>query len=724
VRSLARVAALIAVLVTTPSLAQEPTPPAEPVVPLPEVRVSAPGRLPEAPLPLDHVPGSVQILTGEQIRESGAVTLQDALTRLPGVTVQDEQGNSVQPDVSFRGFQATSVTGVPQGISVFVDGVRVNEPDVEEVNFDLIPLDDIERIEVIRGPSALFGRNTLGGAVNIITRRGGEVREFEPAVEAGSYGRQKYRLRFSGSEGPFDYYLSGTFLEDDGWRDQSTARLGKLFAKLGFRAGDTDVTVSFQRAQNRIEQAGSLPLSALMRDRQQNFTSGDFFKPLLNFATLTARQLLTERTSLSLNAFLRFLDSEQFNVNLLGNNTRAFNHWVSAGATLQLDHDTKLFGRPDHLTLGLEYAHHDVGVSVFDEAKDGTHELDSRIRDDQHTWALYGQNTLDLFRGLLGEKDVLVLTTAARFDWIRHAIGDASPVDGRPSADGTSTFSRINPRVGLNYNVTPAAGVYFVYSQGFRAPAFLELTCASASALCPGLQAGVGPDPPLKAVTADHYEFGTRVAPWPWLDLDFAVYRTDLHDDIFAISPTGTVGVFFQNVGGTRRQGLELGAEATLDRRWKLRLGYAYTEATFRDDVDLATPRVTVGCTTPTCIEHVRRGSEMPLVPKHRLSAGVDYAITPWLTLWVSGAWVGPQRLRGDEENVESTLSSYAQVNAGARVHWRRLNGFLTITNVLNDAHETFGTFSRNAKVAGAPVEPFLTPATPIRVDVGLAYRF
>src|SRR5919109_618766 len=160
------------VLVTTPTLAQEP-PPQEPVVPLPEVRVSAPGRLPEAPLPLDHVPGSVQILTGEQIRESGAVTLQDALTRLPGVTVQDEQGNSVQPDVSFRGFQATSVTGVPQGISVFVDGVR----------------------------------------------------EFEPAVEAGSYGRQKYRLRFSGAEGPFDYYLSGTFFEEDGWRDASTARL-------------------------------------------------------------------------------------------------------------------------------------------------------------------------------------------------------------------------------------------------------------------------------------------------------------------------------------------------------------------------------------------------------------------------------------------------------------------------------------------------------------------
>ena len=152
---------------------------------------------------------------------------------------------------------------MPQGISVFVDGVRVNEPTVEEVNFDLLPLEDIERIEVIRGPAVLFGRNTLGGAINIITRRGQEARELEPEIEAGSFGRRSYRLRVSGPATPLDYYLSGTFLEEDGWREQSRVRLGKLFAKLGLRYGDTDVTLSYQRAQNRVEQAGSLPQSEL-----------------------------------------------------------------------------------------------------------------------------------------------------------------------------------------------------------------------------------------------------------------------------------------------------------------------------------------------------------------------------------------------------------------------------------------------------------------------------
>src|SRR5262249_45616036 len=164
------------------------------------------------------------------------------------------------------GFQVTSVTGVPQGVSVFLDGVRLNEPTVEEVNFDLLPLDDVERIEVIRGPSVLYGRNTLGAAVNIITRRGGPALEIVPAILGGSCGLQKYRAHVGGTEGSFDYYVAGTYSHEDGWRDTSAVRLGKAFGKLGYRHGGTDATLSFQYVDNRIEQAGSLPLSELRRD--------------------------------------------------------------------------------------------------------------------------------------------------------------------------------------------------------------------------------------------------------------------------------------------------------------------------------------------------------------------------------------------------------------------------------------------------------------------------
>src|SRR6267143_7320133 len=170
--------------VTAAAQEREVTPPerepaAPPQIRLPALEVTG-TRLPSTPLPASSVPSAVDVISGSELRATGATSLQDALRRLPGVTTADQQGNPFQMDLSFRGFQATSVTGAPQGISVFVDGVRVNEPTVEEINFDLLPFDDVERVELIRGPGAVFGRNTLGGVLNIVTKRGAEVREIVP----------------------------------------------------------------------------------------------------------------------------------------------------------------------------------------------------------------------------------------------------------------------------------------------------------------------------------------------------------------------------------------------------------------------------------------------------------------------------------------------------------------------------------------------------------------
>ena len=101
--------------------------------------------LPET-LPRPWVPSSLDIVGPDDVRAAHPRVLPDALERLPGVTLQNQQGNPYQPDLSLRGFSASPVTGLPQGISVFLDGVRLNEPTVEEVNFDLIPLDDVDLI--------------------------------------------------------------------------------------------------------------------------------------------------------------------------------------------------------------------------------------------------------------------------------------------------------------------------------------------------------------------------------------------------------------------------------------------------------------------------------------------------------------------------------------------------------------------------------------------------
>jgi outer membrane receptor protein involved in Fe transport len=704
------------------ALAQEPGAQPE-IVRLPEVLVTAPARLPEISLSSGEVPANVQVITGEEIRRSGALTLQDFMQQLPGVHLNDEQGNSYQPDISFRGFTGTSVTGTPQGISVFVDGVRVNEPAVEEINFDLLPLDDVERVELIRGPIAVFGRNTLAGSLNIVTRRGGAQREFVPEISGGSFGRQKYRVHLSGTEGPIDYYFAGSQFMEDGFRNETDSRLSHVFGKLGYREGGTDITLSYQYRNNNIRQAGSLPLSILKVDREQNFTAGDFFKPNLHQVTLNAHQALGSGFSLALNGFVRKLDAEQFNVSLISENTRLFNDTLSGGGTLQLTHEGRFWGRKNLLTLGAEYARHEVDIRVFEESNGSSlSELESELTDSQDTVGFFIQNTAELGRGLLLSGDSLIFTGALRYDYVRHDITDKSP-DDPGKATGRATFDRFTPRAGFNYNLSDNYGIYLSYSEGFRAPAFLELTCADPTAPCVGIQAGVAPDTSffnLRPVKATNYELGLRARPVPWLEGSLAIYRTDVSDDIFSVagsSPLRPITIFFQNIGDTRREGIEMALRGVYERLEGY-VNYAYTRATFETDVELASPR------TPGVTQQVRRGDEIPLTPNHRINTGLRYRLHEWVTLSLNLSYVGDQFFRGDDANTQSKLEDYVVLNAGVDVRWQRFAGFVKINNLLNNDYETFGTFAPNGRLPGNPIEPFLTPAPPINVLVGASYRF
>jgi iron complex outermembrane recepter protein len=685
--------------------------PEEPLTRLPPVRVTAPAPLDVLARPT--TPSRVDSIPLDEADAAKASGLPETLERLPGVTLQNEQGNRFQPNLSVRGFTASPVTGLPQGLSVFLDGVRLNEPTVEEVNFDLIPLDDVERVEVIRGPSVLFGRNTLGGAVNLITRRGGETREIVPEIVLGSFGRQEYRLRASGSASPFDYTASLTQHLDDGWREASDSRVSRAFGKLGFTLGGTDATLSYQYSNDRIRQAGSLPESEARRHPRRNFTPGDFFRPELNQAIANVEQAIGEHVTLRLDAFVRALNSEQFNVNLIGPASRLLVDSRSAGGTAQAVYRTEILGHPGVLVSGFEYARSDVTARTFLESSGAARVLDSSVADTQDAIAVYAQDSLTLVRDVPVTGSSLVLTVAGRWDGVRHDIADRL---GGPSL-GVQTFQRVNPRVGLNLNVSDRLGVYASYSEGFRAPAFLELTCAGPGAVCPGLQAGVAPDPALRAVTARSYEVGATGRPLSWLEVDGSVFRTDLSDDIFSVSPTGTTGVFFQNVGRTRREGIELALRARAGASVETYVNYTFTRATFEDAAQLATPLA-------PGVESVRAGDSLALVPRHRLNAGAAYHPWPWATLSLDARYVSQQFLRGDEANRQRPLADYVVVDAGAAVKLRRLEVFTRVNNLLDARYESFGTFAINGRAPGHPIQRFVTPAPPINFLVGAQYTF
>jgi iron complex outermembrane recepter protein len=681
-----------------------------PVVTLPPIVVIGPARLPLT-LPRSWVPNSMDIVPGAEVGGVKPSRLPEVLERLPGVTIQDEQGNTHQPDLALRGFTASPVTGLPQGLSVYLDGVRLNEPTAEEVNFDLIPMEAVERVEVIRGASVLFGRNALGGAVNLVTRRGGQTPEVFAELSGGSFGRREMTLGLGGGAGPFDYHASVSDSREDGWRDFGSSRLSHAFGKLGFRRGPTDLTLSYQYGNDRIEQPGSLPESVLRAHRSANFTAGDFFAPELHLAILNARQEVGEHWTLQVNGFVRALDSEQFNVNLITASSRLRNDVLSAGGTLQATHRRSISGRDNVLILGVEATHHAVRSRTFEEASE-TRALEANLADSQYAAGAFVQDSLVLLRDAPLQGSTIVLTVAGRWDWLRHGITDR--LGG--ASGGVDEFSRLNPRAGLNVNLNDRAGVFASYAEAFRAPAFLELTCAGPGAVCPGLQVGAAPDPRLRPVVARTYELGVRARPLDRVETDVTGFWTNVEDDIFSASPAGTTGVFFQNVGRTRRQGVEVSVRAWTATTVEARVSYTFTRATFQDRAELATPL--------TGTEVVRPGDSFALAPRHRVNVGVVYRPWRWATLSGDVGYVGSEFLRGDEVNRQAPLPGYTFVNAGAAARWRGFEAFLRVNNVLDDRHETFGTYARNPRLSGSPVERFLTPAAPINATAGLRATF
>jgi len=688
---------------------------------LEEITIHAPSRLPEGRSPGDGL--TVQVIDSQALRAMGARTLQEALQRIPGVHLSDEQGNPHQMDLSLRGFSASPVTGLPQGISLFVDGVRLNEPAVEEVNFELVPLGDIERVEIVRGPNAIFGRNTLGGAIHIVTRRGGSKPEAGIQVEGGSWDYQEARGFVAGPLGPLDGYLSLGEFSERGWRTVGAGNGVRAFGKLGLRRAEANAALSYQFQHDRLEQPGSLPLPMLDADRRQNYTPGDFFRPTLHLLTLNGRMRLAPGLSLGLNGFFRAMDGEQYNASWIAPDMRLFNRTRSAGAAIQIDHRMRAGVLRNQLTAGAEATRNSVLIRVHEEPNSRFTVSDSGaplprlvsdLSDDQFAIGVFLQDQVRIVDGTLAG---LGATAALRFDRIAHRIDDASP-DDPGKATGNAAFSAWVPAVGVTWVFAPRWLASASFTAGFRAPAFLELTCADPAAPCIGLQAGVAPDTSLatlRPVRSRSLEAGLTGSLLESVTATLSLFRVDLRDDIYSVAAPGTTRVYFQNVGNTRRTGFELALRVERGAV-EAEAGYAYSRATFEGDLVLATPR------TPDGTETVRSGAQLPLTPNHHLRLEGRAEALPWLTVSAGFEYVGSQYFRGDEANAAPKLAPYLLLRAGAEARWRRWTATLRAVNLLDARYETFGAFAPDGRVQGRPIEPFLTPGSPIRIVLGLRW--
>ncbi len=692
-----------------------------PIVPilLPEIEVRGTTPLMSLAVPREQVPVNVQIVTGEQISKRGALNLTDTLARdLAGVHLIHVQSNPFQPDVTYRGFSSSFLIGTPPGLSVFVDGVRVNEPLADQVNWDLIPTDAIDRLELIPGSNPVYGRNTLGGAIVMRTKRGFTHPGTTAEVWGGSFARYRTLLQTGASMGNFDYFVSGNLFLEDGYRDFSKSHVGQLFGKVGYLGSLDDLSLSFTHVNNKLTGNGPLPESRLKRDRSAIFTHPDIYEPDLWFANGQYERDLGRAFSLAANVYGRLLDVDQFNRDV-GEDLDARTNQKGWGGALQLVYQETVLGVPIKATLGADYdgarldhliAERELGENDDDLAP---LEIATNVKIQTHAggpfFTIAAEPIARLTVTVSGRHDVTHLKIKDRL------AGNEDDADGT-DAGGSHTFDRFNPAVGATYKLGENLSVYANYSESYRAPTAIELTCANPEEPCP-IPTALVDDPPLDAVKGKSWETGLRWAFPPYLETTLAFFRTDLNDDIlFQNEPESRVLGFFQNVEATRRQGIELLLRGTWSwGNWFL--NYTLTDATFEDDIQLFT------FANEDRLAQVRAGDRLPLVPPHRLNGGFELQVAPRWRLQLDGVYVDEQYLRGDESNEKPRLDPYFVANAQITYQYKNFDIFLRIENLFDTDYETYGAFFENV-LDDTGTERFFGPGAPFGAFGGVRVNF
>ena len=265
-------------------------------------------------VPVEQIPAAVQTVKAKDIQKSQSLDITDYMNRhMSGVYINETQNNPLQPDINYRGFTASPLLGTPQGLSVYMDGVRLNQPFGDVVSWDLIPRIAIQGMQMMPGSNPLFGLNTLGGALSIQTKDGRTAPGGAIQATLGSYGRKMGEFEYGTVDDNKDYYVAGSFFDENGWRDQSDSDYQQLFSKVGWHGEKTDIHLTLAYAHSDLNGNGLAPRSLLRQNYNNVYSYPDNTTNESFFSNLNWSHYFTDNVTFSGNAYLRKIRTRTFN---------------------------------------------------------------------------------------------------------------------------------------------------------------------------------------------------------------------------------------------------------------------------------------------------------------------------------------------------------------------------------------------------------------------------
>jgi outer membrane receptor protein involved in Fe transport len=615
-----------------------------------KINVYSPAPLPSIGLDQSIVPGSIQVIKPEDVQQQSGVSLADYLNNnTQGISFNEVGGNSWQPEVFYRGYSAGSIAGNPQGLSIYVDGVRENQPFSDVVLWDTIPTWALSGAQVVGGSNPIYGLNTLGGAISMQTKNGKMFNKGVISATAGSWDRTAGLIEMGGIlEGTnIDYYFGYNHTSENGWRDYSPSHLNQAFGKIGMdlETGGR-VELSYTGASNNLIGNGLAPKYLLGADNSGVNTVPDATENRYNKFNLSYTDLISDTVMLSTNAY--YIQSNRYTLNgdaeleqeyetgdmgttlsslSDGRSSSVSRYFISGefettggrltpeaetrttrtkqdkyGITAQLTFTDDLFGYKNHLVTGVnletsligfvqnEYEESSfIGNSRVVDTATGDYENNTDLQGRTKTAGLYAVDTLSL-------NDQWHVTGGLRYNYTEIDNKDRRADQSEGSLTEKMSFSRINPTIGVAFKPNDNYQTYVSYSESNRAPTSIELGCSNPEISCT-LPTQMADDPPLDDIVSKTYEAGAAGRLTGDIKWNMAIYHAMNHDDIHFINKNAQNGLgYFDNVGRTRRDGLDLGVSGSglfgLDlfgqgSKFSWSGSYGYVNATYDSDLDL-----------------------------------------------------------------------------------------------------------------------------------------
>jgi iron complex outermembrane recepter protein len=766
--------ALALVLPSVGAPAQEAPPP---TLTLPTVEVVATTPLLGSGVDAAKVPAQTQVLTSADVtREGNADALRALNENVPGVTLDAAAGNPFQPSLFYHGFQASPLQGNPEGLAVYVNGARFNQPFGDTVNWDLIPDLAIDRMNLV-GSNPVFGLNALGGALSVQLKNGFAYQGTELDALGGSFGKYEGEFQSGVQKDGVAFYGAASGLHEGGWRDDQSSDLANFYADLGWRGSGGELHLNAIYADTRLNGPGTSPVQQLAVDPAAQFTAPNLITNNYTQVNLNGSYQISDKNSLQWNAYYEYLLQKVYNGNvpswapcpspeaaflcespgvfltgLNGQPISAFRgpnpllyseldqqstNTNGYGTALQLTDTHDLFGRPNQFVAGASF---DGGQTLFGaSAQAGSLSVVDRvfggpgITIDQADGSIapvrvaisnayYGAfftDTFDFTPRLSGN-------VSGRFNFEQIDLADQIGT----SLTGNHTYSRFNPAGGLTYKLLPDLSVYASYADANRAPTPAELTCANPAAPCSLANFFVG-DPNLQQVVSHTFEAGLRARLHPFagatLSADIGYYHSSLTNDILFVDSPIIGRAFFENVGSTLRQGVDVNLRLEAGRLHAF-VGYSYIDATFQSGFTEASPLNPAANAAGNIV--IQPGDRLPGIPANQLKIGLDYRLTDAWTVGGTGIYASGQFLFGDEANLTPPTPPYFVLNLYTNYQLtKHLQLFGQVENAFNATYYTYGTFSATSLVPivqapGATNPRSYSPAAPIAGFVGVRLTF